>query len=223
MSPIAWILRGDNWRVSRFHDMRGNFIGWRTAVRDAPRCLVEVVWRELAKQYPCAPWIPYPAIRAMERLTTPDMEVLDHGAGMSTVWWARRVRYVYAIESSVVWYQKVKAEITRRRLKNVGLELRSGDTYSDLSDIPDGSYDLVSIDGHDRHIVVAHAVRIVRRPGWIYLDNTDFAHVWHEMYGEAEQMLLELARREGADVTYFTGLLPATFIAGQGMLVHFPG
>jgi predicted O-methyltransferase YrrM len=151
------------------------------------------------------------------------MRVLDHGAGMSTIWWARRVEFVYAIEADTEWYNRVKRKLASMKLTNATVELRGGDSYSDLSDIPDESFDFIAVDGHAREVVMRHAIRIVKRPGFIYLDNTDFADVWHHMYGEAEEILTEAARREGAAIQYFTGLAPATVVASQGMLVRFAG
>jgi len=190
-------------------------------VRDLPRSLAGAALREIAGKYPTLPWIPYPAIRALAKLSRPDWHVLEHGAGMSTVWWAKRVNSIHSIEANADWYQRLKEEIRHRRLDNVTLEHRTGDDYGDLSAFKDHSFQLVVIDGHAREKAAEQATRLITRPGWIYLDNTDFAAQWQEMYGEAENILRGAASRDRAEMTYFTGFPPATFIANQGLLISY--
>jgi hypothetical protein len=204
------MIRGDTWRKSRLHDMRGNFAG----LRDLPRAVVSAVIREGLGKYPALPWI-------LSQAAKDNWRILEHGSGMSTVWWAQRVAHVHSIEYDGSWFTRVKRELELRNLHNVTLEHRTGEEYHDLSGLKDEAYDLIVIDGHARERVAAQASRLLKRPGWIYLDNTDFAEQWQEMYGEAEDILSALARQEGAEVKYFSGLAPGTFNTSQGMLLGF--
>ena len=169
--------------------------------------------------YPALPWIPYPAIRALVERRQPNWVVFEHGGGMSTIWWAQRVRHVTTIEASPEWHAKVLKELEARSIENVTLELRNGDSYTDLTAFADESFDCVVIDGHARDLVARDAFRIVRRPGVLYLDNTDFAAQWAESYGTAEDTLVDLAQSAGATVTHLTGFPPATFQTTQGLLI----
>ena len=222
LSATKRLLAGDAWRKSRLHDMRGNLVDLRGLATDGPRALVGAVERELFKHYPPLPWIPYPAIRALSRVHRPSWHVLEHGAGMSTIWWARHVATVHSIEANPTWYARIKQTLAQQNLRNVTLELRDDATYSDLDAFGDGAFDMVVIDGHARDQVARQAVRILRRPGYIYLDNTDYAAEWSEMYGEAEEILRAEASRWNASVRYFTGFAPATLVASQGLLLAFP-
>lgn len=216
------LIAADPWRKSRLHDMRGNFVGTQALFTDLPRSLKSAAVRELAGRYPELPWIPYPAIAALAEVARPTWRVLEHGAGMSTVWWAQRVASLHSIDASTEWYRRIMRELSRRGVTNVTLELRTDDTYADLSMFPDHAFNLVVIDGHARDEAARQAPRLITRPGWIYLDNTDFAAEWQSMYGEAEDELRSAAMRDGASMRYFTGLAPGTVVASQGLLIAYP-
>jgi predicted O-methyltransferase YrrM len=202
--------------------MRGNFVGWRAIGTDVPRALAGAVVRRVAGRYPVLPWIPYPAIRHLATIAKPEWRVLEHGSGMSTVWWAKHVAHVEAIEANPDWRERVVKKLAKQGTTNVNIELRTDDSYADLTAYADRTFDLVVIDGHAREVVASQAARVVKRPGWIYLDNSDFAAQWHEMYGEAEATLLKVADDEQGTATYFTGLAPATVNTSQGLLVSLP-
>jgi hypothetical protein len=129
------IIAGDPWRKTRLHDIRGNFIGARALLTDLPRSFVGAVLRETIGYRRGLPWIPYPAIRVLNRLAQPDWHVLESGAGMSTIWWAQRVGHVHAIEVSETWCALIERELRTRGLTNVVLEHRTA-TFSDLSMFP---------------------------------------------------------------------------------------
>ncbi len=213
------LVAGDDWRRSRLHDMRGNFVGMQAMGRDVPRAFMQAALRRTLKRYPALPWIPYPAIRALDRLVRPNWSVLEHGAGMSTVWWAQRVDRVRSIEANRAWYERVVGELQKRSLANVEIEHRTDEHYSDLSMLEDAAFDIIVIDGHARDRVAAQVPRLLKIRGFVYFDNSDFAAQWHDMYGEAEDILTSWATNIGAELTYFTGMPPATTTATQGLLI----
>lgn len=215
------LVAGDPWRKTRMHDMRGRFVGVSALATDLPRVLIQAAVREGLGIYPVVPWIPYPAIRTLAKLVRPDWRVLEYGAGMSTLWWAERVGSIHSIEPKREWYDRIQADVRRRGLKNVTLDHRPDyASYCDLSAFPDRSFDMMVIDGHVRDRIVPHAFRLVTRPGWIYLDNTDFAAQWQENFGDAEDHLVQCAQEANARVEYFTGFPPATLVANEGMLIN---
>ena len=216
------VINGDAWRKSRLHDMRGNFIGPKAVVEDLPKVLLGAAERRALGIYPALPWNPFPVIRKFEEILQPGWSVFENGAGMSTIWWAQHVKSVYSIEPNREWHGKVQAELDMRGLKNVTLEFRPPLQAVDVSQFADKSFDIVLIDGPGRDHVAEQALRIIKRPGWIYLDNADFSEQWPEMYGLAEEAVARHAQSAGGTVSYFTGMPPATFVATQGMLASFP-
>src|SRR4051812_924452 len=57
------------------------------------------------------PWYTYPAIRFLENRLPTGLEVLEYGAGNSTLWWMARANSVMSIETDRSW-----AERTQKRL-----------------------------------------------------------------------------------------------------------
>lgn len=139
---------------------------------------------------------------------------------MSTIWWAQHCQHVHSIELNAVWYGKVMTMLSEYRLTNVRLELRREDNYTDLSEYEMPSFDFVMIDAAFRDECVDATLRLIKRGGCMYLDNTDFGAQW-DMYAKAERILLEAAARDNAKVTHFTGMAPGSFVAGQGVLVEW--
>lgn len=57
------------------------------------------------------PWMTYPAIKALERLVRPDMEVFEFGSGSSTLWWGQRCARVVAVEHDAEWAAQIAEKV----------------------------------------------------------------------------------------------------------------
>jgi len=51
------------------------------------------------------PWLSDDAIAYLESILTPEMHVIEHGSGGSTLWFASRVVTVIAYEHDTDWYR----------------------------------------------------------------------------------------------------------------------
>lgn len=216
------LLVGPEPRRSRVHDLSGTFIGYRAMATDFPRSLLGAALRRGFGRYPVSPWIPYPAIRKFESLLSHDWDVLESGSGMSTLWWAPRVRSITSIEASDEWYGRLRELLDRRGYTNVTLEKKTGDDYEDLTRFESSAFDLVVADGHSRQLIVKQAGRLCRRPGYVYLDDSDKASRWFEHWGQAVEALRQLAQSEGGRIDRLTGVKPATAVACSGLLLTLP-
>jgi predicted O-methyltransferase YrrM len=136
---------------------------------------------------------------------------------MSTIWLARRVQFLISVESDSTWFRNVSGALERQRLHNVQYELRSRASYPDLSDFPDGHFDLVLVDGQWRSDCIQEAVPKVRGGGWVYLDNTDDALADSDLR-EAEAALVQAIALKNGSAQYFTDLVPCQLITTQGLL-----
>lgn len=217
------MIRGDEPRRTRLHDLSGRFVGRRAAAIDLPRAAWQAAGRKALGRYPEMPWIPFPAIRRFEQLIAPSWSVLEVGAGMSTLWWAERVATVVSIEGNREWFEQVRDTLRQRGRTNVTIEHRDGDDYADLSALPSRSFDMIVADGWERPRVLEQTLRLCRRPGFVYLDDTDKAALWQEHWGEAVGQLAEMASEVDGRIESFTGLKPATVVACSGQLLHVPG
>ena len=125
------------------------------------------------------PWLSPRAVEYFESLLTPDMRVLEHGSGGSTLWLASRVESVVSIEQDQDWVGAVKNQAPQ----NVQV----------LMTLPEFEqpYDLLLIDGEpleDRKKYLSSAMMLVRSGGIVILDNAN-----RPQYAEERKVLQEYA------------------------------
>ncbi len=108
------------------------------------------------------PWFPYAAIDFLEMYLKPHMTLCEYGSGGSTLFFARRVHYVYAIEGNAEWYQRVCGRLNDKWLSNVHVKFCPFDftnpvgfeksTY--LHSLPEEPLDVIVIDGTEEWVPV---------------------------------------------------------------------
>ena len=111
------------------------------------------------------PWMHPAAVLYLESLLTPDMTVVEHGCGGSTLWFAERVDYVEAYEDSETWADRVNnlniynAEVLHTRWIETRVK----------------KCDLLFIDGYgkDRPEWIRAAHKIVKPGGVVVVDNSE--------------------------------------------------
>jgi predicted O-methyltransferase YrrM len=107
------------------------------------------------------PWLHSDVIAHLESLIQPDWEIIEHGSGGSTLWFAQRCKSVTAIENDPDWQEIVK----KQSPENVTM-------VSVLQAFQ--PCDLLLIDGvpvGDRAKWIEAAPTIVKPGGWVVLDN----------------------------------------------------
>lgn len=142
------------------------------------------------------PWLSYPAIDRLAKAANANADVFEYGAGGSTLWFAERVRHVTTVEHNRGWHAMVAEELRQTGLSNCDLMLKeatrvdsdagardcdygswkepgSFERYVRAIDaVPDGTLDIVLIDGRSRAACLLHARRKVRVGGLIVLDDS---------------------------------------------------
>lgn len=115
------------------------------------------------------PWLHPAAVLYLESLLTPDMTVLEHGCGGSTLWFADKVSRVIATDSDNDWVKKT-IQATKDK-KNVTV-------YYQNKFIVGDKVDLLLIDGfnQDRPLWMSNAQVFVKPGGIIVLDNAERPH-----------------------------------------------
>jgi hypothetical protein len=73
----------------RFNTSKGEGLGVRNYVK-LPKALYLAFMRKYFKIYPNLPWISFSAFQRLDEVIKPDWNILEIGAGMSTIWLAKR-------------------------------------------------------------------------------------------------------------------------------------
>ena len=137
----------------------------------------------------CEPWWVRDAVFLLDRIIKPNWKILEWGAGSSTTWLAQHAKSVTTIENSGDWVRDLGNILTTHNITNVELRHRAkqqegklesltrGCCFDDYvmgaKDMPDASFNMVSVDGRARDKCLKEAVRLVKPVGGILvLDNS---------------------------------------------------
>jgi hypothetical protein len=219
-SLLTKIVAGDIYRKTRFHDEKGNFMPLNQLCY-VPLSILFFVSAKLFNKCPEMPWFTFNIVNYLKRIIANDWLTLEFGSGMSTIWLAKRVKYLYTIEHDISWYYIISKIIKKYDISNINYELRSLEDYSNLDKIPDQSVDFVVIDGCDRSKCLLASLNKLRPGGYIYLDNSD-----KDMTDEngdmriCEKILRENVKAKSGKLWEFTGLTVGMINCHQGMLVQ---
>ncbi len=182
------------------------------------------------------PWIVFKATDWLGTYLKEEMSVFEYGSGGSTLFFSKRVRKVVSVEHNPDWHKRVSDVLISDGILNCEyilcepekLNLDQHPLYSDTSytsiareglsfekyvkiieKYPDATFDLIFIDGRARASCISHAVKKVRRGGYLMLDNSD-----RVIYHSAISLLSAYKR------TDFLGVGPATTVLFQTSIWH---
>lgn len=130
------------------------------------------------------PFWPYDAVRFVQRRLPYAAAVFEYGSGGSTLWLTDQGAAVRAIEHHPDWHRRLQAAAPRLDITlhepsprgEIGSVMTAGyfdDYVRAIDDVPDGSLDLVIVDGRARVECVDRAMAKVRAGGMLLLDDTD--------------------------------------------------
>jgi predicted O-methyltransferase YrrM len=119
-----------------------------------------------SKEIKPVPWLAPAVIQHLENLVQPDWEVVEHGSGGSTLWFAAHCKSVTAFEHKPEWQQIVRDHAPENaKILSVG------------AFVPHfHKFDLLLIDGEPvgkRAEWLKLAPQIVKPGGWVVLDNAN--------------------------------------------------
>ncbi len=149
------------------------------------------------------PWISFSAIRFIEKIVRPDMNVFEYGSGGSTLYWASYVRKVVSVEHDLPWFNKMIAKLDMQQIKNVDYILSepvtdpafshksylNPDHYISSDPAYDGmsfesyvktidrfqnsTYDIIVVDGRVRPSCIQQCLSKLKKDGYLIIDNTE--------------------------------------------------
>lgn len=100
----------------------------------------------------------------------------EWGAGRSTLWFAKRCKFLTSVEHDPYWYYKINRSIKCNNLNNVTLILakKKEEYIGAIQDCRDNSLDFVLVDGIFRDECALLAVRKVKVGGLLIVDNMNW-------------------------------------------------
>ena len=129
-------------------------------------------------KYPDVPWMTPTSIDLLEQLIKLDDVGIEYGSGRSTLWFAKRCKYLTSIENNKQWYDIVSKKISK--LNNVNYELNTltekqldSSYYKTINRFKSGTIDFIIIDGKYREPLAIKAIEILKNGGLLIFDNAE--------------------------------------------------
>src|SRR5690606_11835599 len=135
------------------------------------------IWYE--KNYPDAPWLTMEANILLNQLIKKNDIGLEFGSGRSTIWFAKRCKFIYSVESNSQWYDKISKEIKmfnniEYHFGNVNLSFPEQSEYlAVLESLNNQTIDFIVNDGKIRGIVAIKSIDKLKPGGLMIVDNAE--------------------------------------------------
>jgi len=129
------------------------------------------------------PWIEPGAIELLDKVVNKESTILEVGAGSSTVWFARKAKYVLSFEHNELWFRIAGDELEKYNLENFAILYRpdypkKGLPEEEINDI----YDVVFIDGptEGRNSPIETGIKHIKPGGYLVLDDAQRTELYAE-------------------------------------------
>ena len=137
------------------------------------------------------PWLTEGSVNFITEHINQSHNVLEFGAGASTVFFARRAKRVISFESggysvrlqnvqrSVDWFLQLRVKLNKLKLHNVELYLLQGHPKSSIlysrliQALPDEHFHWVLVDGANRNLCIDRTRKKLVSGGYMIIDNYD--------------------------------------------------
>jgi hypothetical protein len=149
------------------------------------------------------PWFTHPMLKCLRTWPLADKTVLEYGAGLSTVWWAKESKYVVSVEAKLDWVQQINGELTNAGVKNKAHIVWRPVSEADFSkaewyvnayhETGVTDFDIVVVDGILRNECMHKGIELLsKRGGTLIADNWQQDRIWR-----SQQMIDLMAPYEG--------------------------
>lgn len=129
--------------------------------------------RPVDKENNPVPWLTLPFNAFITDRLTSEMTVFEYGSGNSTLFYAKRVKMVVAVENDKKWMDEIKGsmpsnvELIFENLKN------NQDRYNNAAALTGRKYDVIVVDGRERVKCIFNSLGSLTEKGVLVLDNSD--------------------------------------------------
>lgn len=135
----------------------------------------------MAKLERAVPLLTEPARQFLDGYIQPDMNVLEFGAGGSTVWFSQRCALT-TIEPRADWMDAVREKVISTRWLPLLVKRPYYDVATTIGE--PNTFDLVLVDGRDRVECCRASIPLIKPGGILMLDNAE-----REYYAEVGDVL----------------------------------
>lgn len=161
------------------------------------------------------PWLTYSLIDFIEERVNKEMNILEFGAGNSTIWFSKRAKNVTSIEHDVNWIKQISLKMPDNvTLEHADIGELNSMSYSELtynypisndeytSKILDTEikYDIILVDGIFRNKCVEKSLLCLKENGVFIVDNLN--------YQQQVQPTVDFLEKHNFKLIKFWGLSP---------------
>ncbi len=118
------------------------------------------------------PWNTYPFLSFIEPRLKNEFDVFEYGSGNSTIWYAKKVRSIVAIEHDKEWYEKVKSTLPQNAEVILSSE-SDAEIYGSEIVKQYKKFHIVIIDGIFRNESLSASIDYLTEDGVIVFDDTE--------------------------------------------------
>ncbi len=130
------------------------------------------------------PWLTYPSIEYLRNLDLTNETIFELGSGFSTLWFAKRSKKVFSVETDELWYNKIVGELSS--FDNVEIDLVNENHGNEIFKGIEES-DLIFIDGLDREDALDYIIKNIdiSKIKCIVVDNSE----WESVFKKIQQFV----------------------------------
>lgn len=124
------------------------------------------------------PWLTPKSIVFLDNYLKKNHKGLEFGSGKSTIWFSNKTEHITSIESSKLWFEKIKNIYTKKNITNINLiyinseDEKVFEKYNKvLNSFNNYELDYVIIDGRHRDYATYNSLNKIKKNGIIVIDN----------------------------------------------------
>ena len=196
MNSKKQCLTQDDWKIIK-SQYEKNKIGWKKSF------LENFSQNENGDNLP---WMTYPFIDFITTQLNSDQQIFEFGSGSSTLFFAKRVKKIIAVESNKKWFEAMKIKIAALGIKNIELVLIenaiTNSQYENYTKQFSTKFDFIIIDSLKRFECAKNSFTSLKDNGRLILDDSE-----RKNYQKIFSFLLE----KEFSFLNFAGIAPAQF------------
>lgn len=121
------------------------------------------------------PWMTYPAIEFLQNYVSQNHEIFEFGCGASTIFFAKKAKKVYGLETNQNWLNLINEKLQSLDLEAQIELMENGIDNKNYEIFPqkfEKKFDIIVIDSLKRFLCAQNAINFIKDDGIIILDDS---------------------------------------------------